>query len=188
MKARFIALAALALAACGSAFAQGGEMAEVTELVEQLSALEPRELKEPEVQSFIATVTEVQSKDLKLAGFGGGDDNDFNLTKLEASIDDTPAVKSIVRSNGFSTPEFTEVTGQIGLAMMRAEMQREGADLMQMATMMEMMIPTMPDGPQKAEAVAGIQALKDLDKIAKSAPEGNVQLVEKYRTELEALD
>ncbi|MEL6870506.1 MAG: hypothetical protein AAFO81_11955 [Pseudomonadota bacterium] len=158
--------------------AQAQQMPETAQAwLDALSTAEVVEFTESDVKNLLST-----TKALQAAGLDDLVDDNAPMDAL-AALEGNAEARSILKSNGYSPEKFSSHMMNIAMAMGAAEMQANKAEIDASIAQLQMLKDQIPPAQYEAlyAQVVGVQ------EIFARAPAGNVELAEKYRTELEAL-
>jgi hypothetical protein len=140
-------------------------------------------LQESDVTSFISAVTDLQALNKK---YGGGLKGDASQAKqwadgLAANAD----AMSILKRNGFADVErFTSVAYSVMMARAAGEMEGQQAEMDAAEAKLEAMKSQMSAAQYEMIKQQMLGAMQMFD----DQPAGNVELVEKYASQIDALD
>ncbi|MEM7613190.1 MAG: hypothetical protein AAF270_16010 [Pseudomonadota bacterium] len=169
---RVLSVAALALFVGSSAGAQSPDW------MSQMTDVEPIELSERDVKRAIKTADQLA----KAAEAGEIDESGMAPGNLDALIANRKAM-SIIEGNDFTAESFTSTMMNIVMAMGAAEMEDNKEEVEQATAQLEAMKSQL--SPEQYEMFAS--QILGVQKAFANAPAGNVELVRKYKDEIEAL-
>lgn len=149
--------------------------------LEIIQNIEPIELTESDVERFLAASKDFDEADIDL-GQPVGKEPPSQAQMIEA-VEANSEAMAILDEHGFTAQHFSDVTMNIVLAIGAAEMAANKAEIEQAVQQMEAMKDQLPPAQYEAirQQIVGVQMMFD------KAPEANVQLVQRYRPQIEAL-
>ncbi|MEM7278251.1 MAG: hypothetical protein AAF385_09010 [Pseudomonadota bacterium] len=171
----------LLLSATATAQVNSAQMNQASQAMEALKAVEPIELSEKDVTRFIAAAKELHESEVDMEVFD--DDKVPDSESIGNKIRSNAEANAIIRKHGFDADEFAAVSMNVVIAMGASEMKEHQAEIDMAIKQLEAMKGSLPEGQYQmmVDQVMGASA------VFASAPKGNVALVEKYKPELEAI-
>ena len=138
-------------------------------------------LTEDHVERFIGAAKDFNEADIEVDDIGDG--GVPSQAEVAEKIGNNPEAMRILNKHGFSPEEFSGVSMNVIMAMGAAEMAANKAEIDQAMAQFEAMKGQIPEA-QYNQMVGSILAAQEM--FAK-APPGNIELVARYKGELEAL-
>ena len=182
---RWITVAAAMLLSLGANAQQPGmggpDMAAAMESLKSLQQAPIIELTDGDVERMIALSKEAETSDIEVDGLGEGDMPNYN-SMAKALGSNTDAV-ALLSKHGFTPESYRDVAINVALAMGAAEMRKNEAQMEASLKQLEAAKGMMPEDQYNmlVEQITGTLATFE------KAPDSNIELVEKFRPELENL-
>lgn len=178
---RKLKLAVLVMGLAVAVIGQAQVPQAANDALEMLSNVKPMALNESHIKRFIATAEELDKRDIDIM------ENEDKVIPTQdemlSQVRQNSEAMSILKANGFSPEEFSDVAMNIVVAMGALEMRKNQVEIDQAMAQLEAMKGQLPQAQYDmiASQVLGVQAA-----FAK-APPANVDLVEEHRDALEAI-
>jgi hypothetical protein len=149
--------------------------------LEIIQNIEPIDLTESDIERFLAASKDFDEADIDL-GTQGTTEPPTQAEMIKA-VEANSEAMAILDDHGFTPKHFSDVTMNIVLAVGAAEMAANRAEIDQAMQQMEAMKDQLPPAQYEAirQQIVGVQTM-----FAK-APAANIELVQRYRPQLEAL-
>lgn len=174
----------IALAACG-----GGEPGASADEASPAAAAamftpEPVTLRDGDVERFLTVMREFKRLGLETQGRG---DPGESVTAMASAWGANREAMDILRRNDFEMVEFQRVTYSIMAALAASEMEGSGAKMQEGAAQLEAMKDKLPKEMYEAMKKTQEQATQMTQSLMQQ-PEGNVELVRRFKADIEALN
>jgi hypothetical protein len=172
------------VAACGGGSDSAGDSAAASAQVALAAVPEPVKLDENDVEHWIAAAGELKALGVGLQEKQG--DSPTDLTATMISWHTNREVMAVLRKHEFDLPRFHRVTYSVMMAAAADGLSRQGAEMEKAKVQLEAMKATLSKEMYESMKKQQEQAM-ELTRQVMNQPEGNVELVRRYRERIEAI-
>lgn len=146
-----------------------------------LKSVEPMSLSEKDVTGFIAAADDFDKEDVEIDGLDDGSAK--TRSEMINRVKQNGAAVAIIKRHGFSVDRFADVSMNVMLAMGALEMQKNQPEIEQSMQQLEAMKGQLPPGQYEkfVDQIMGVRS------AFARAPDANVELVAKYRDQIDEI-